>query len=329
MLQNQKNLPMELLKVSGISRLEEGIVVLKNISFIQQPFQKLVIAGATGSGKTTLLKIIAGLTQPTSGRVEFKGQTIKGPGEKLIPGHVSIAYLSQHFELRNHYKVEEILHMASRLSDEEAAMTYTICKIDHLLKRWTHQLSGGERQRIALARLLVSNPELLLLDEPYSNLDVVHKNILKFILNEISERLNISCIIVSHDPADILSWANEIIVLQNGEIVQKASPEEVYKKPVNEYAAALFGKYNLISSSLSEAFSGVTKKEMRANSFIRPEQFTIVSDKDKGLKSKIEKVLFMGSYYEVEANISGNTITLNTDISTLKKGDSVFVSINK
>lgn len=320
---------MELLKVSGISRQEEGTVVLKNISFIQQPFQKLVIAGATGSGKTTLLKIIAGLAQPTSGKVVFKGQTIKGPEEQLIPGHASIAYLSQHFELRNHYRVKEILQMARRLSNAEAATIYAVCKIDHLLKRWTHQLSGGERQRIALARLLVSDPELLLLDEPYSSLDVVHKNILKSILNEISERLNISCIIVSHDPADILSWANEIIVLQNGEIVQKASPVEIYQKPVNEYVAALFGKYNSINPSLNKIFAAFTKQKMGINNFMRPEQFIIITDENKGVKGKVEKVLFMGSYYEVEASISGNTMIINTNISTLKKGDSVFVSINE
>src|SRR5205807_866641 len=143
---------MSFLHVSGVCRQEQGTYLLKDISFIQQEYQKLAIAGATGSGKTTLLKVIAGLTQPQDGEVLFKGTRIKGPEEKLMPGHPDIAYLSQHFELRNHYRVEEILQMANQLEDETADSIYKVCRIDHLLKRWTHQLSGGERQRIALAR---------------------------------------------------------------------------------------------------------------------------------------------------------------------------------
>ncbi|MBD0295148.1 MAG: ATP-binding cassette domain-containing protein, partial [Flavisolibacter sp.] len=160
---------MSLLQVSNISRQEEGIYVLKNISFGQHPFQNIAIAGATGSGKTTLLKTIAGLVQPTQGTVWFEDERVEGPDEKLLPGHPRIAYLSQHFELLHHYRVEEIIQMANQLSDEEAYVICEVCRISNLVKRWTHQLSGGEKQRIALARLLVSSPRLLLLDEPFSN----------------------------------------------------------------------------------------------------------------------------------------------------------------
>ena len=320
---------MDLLKVSGISRNEDGLPVLQDIHFSQQAFQKLAIAGATGSGKTTLLKMIAGLVQPTTGEVLFEGQKIKGPEEKLIPGHPSIAYLSQHFELRNHYRVEEILQMASRLSGEEVENICAVCRIDHLLKRWTHQLSGGERQRIALARLLVSAPSFLLLDEPYSNLDALHRNILRLVIAEISEKMDITCMIVSHDPVDVLSWADEIIILQDGKMVQKASPEEVYNQPVNEYAAALFGKFNVMSPFLAKAFSAFTDIELNyISSFIRPEQFQIGYDENSGVKGEVQKVLFMGSYYEAEVNISGNAIIIYTNNSTIKKGESVYVSFN-
>ena len=122
---------MSLLAVQEISRQEESGFLLQEISFIQPKFKKIAIAGATGSGKTTLPKIIAGLLEPTAGAVLFAGARVEGPDEKLIPGHTHIAYLSQHFELLNKYRVRDYLGMASRLPDEEAARIYHICRIDH------------------------------------------------------------------------------------------------------------------------------------------------------------------------------------------------------
>ena len=318
---------MHLLQVSGVSRQEAGAYLLHDVSFTQQPFQKLALAGATGSGKTTLLKIIAGLLQPHSGTVLFEGGRVKGPDEKLMPGHPGIAYLSQHFELLNHYRVEELVQMGNRLSDEAAAIICEVCRIDHLLKRWTHQLSGGERQRIALARLLVSAPRLLLLDEPFSNLDAIHRNILKSVIEAIGEQLNLTCILVSHDPADLLSWADEIVVLQNGKTVQRGSPLAVYQQPVSEYAAALFGNYNLMTPALAKAFSAYADMEMHhINRFFRPEQFRIVTDETSGLKGQLTQVRFLGSYYELEIAIAGTSILVTSSNAGFKKGDFVFVS---
>jgi len=266
---------MAWLAVSGINKKEAGVAVVNDISFTQQPLQKIAIAGATGSGKTTLLKLVAGLIQPDSGTIFFEGERIKGPDEKLMPGHVGVAYLSQHFELRNNYRVEELLQMANQLDENDAALVYTVCKIDHLLKRWTHQLSGGERQRIALAQLLVSAPKLLLLDEPYSNLDALHKTELQSVLYNICEQLKMTCLLVSHDPVDVLSWADVILVLQQGRLIQKGTPEFVYRHPVNEYVAALFGKYNVLSNDLIRQLAAFKTVGKPIPQFIRPEQFII------------------------------------------------------
>src|ERR1700722_3033857 len=219
---------MDLLQVVGVDARGGA---LRGISFSQQRGQKLAVAGATGSGKSTLLKMIAGLVQPDEGVILFDGLRVSGPAETLVPGHPDIAYLSQDFELRNNYRVDEVLSYANELTEEEAGLLYAICRIDHLLRRRTDQLSGGERQRIALARLLVRPPKLLLLDEPYSNLDRVHKEILRSVIGDIADSMGISCILVSHDPQDILSWADEILVLNGGRLIQKASPERVYRQP--------------------------------------------------------------------------------------------------
>jgi ABC-type Fe3+/spermidine/putrescine transport system ATPase subunit len=319
---------MTLLEVSDVSRSEEEEPAVKEVSFTQQQFQRIAIAGATGSGKTTLLKLIAGLVQLTSGTILFEGTIVKGPEERLLPGHPGIAYLSQHFELRNHYRVEEILAMANKLSSDEATLIYEICRIPHLLNRWTHQLSGGEKQRIALASLLVAAPRLLLLDEPYSNLDAIHKNILKKVISDVCESLNITCLLISHDAQDTLSWADEIIVLKNGQLTQQGLPQEIYLQPENEYVAALFGKYNVLNPALAKAFSQFADIEMNAiNSFIRPENFTLVNKGD-GLEGTIKKVVFMGSFYEAEVLTSGYKVIVNTGRRKVAAGETIYLSLH-
>lgn len=320
---------MSLLQVSRIYKREQGASVLSDISFSQQPFRKIALAGETGSGKSTLLKIIAGLAQPDSGDVLFEGERVKGPNETLLPGHPRIAYLSQHFELRHHYKVEEILEYANTLSEKEARTIYAVCQIDHLLMRKSDQLSGGEKQRIALCRLLIGAPRLLLLDEPYSNLDMIHKNTLKAVIHDIGEELGITCMLVSHDPQDSLPWADEIIILKDGFIHQQGTPGRIYRQPVSEYAAGLFGSYNLLSQSLVSAFQGVSgsgEKEKRR--FVRPEGLEITTPGKNALAGHVRQVRFLGSFYEIEVALFGERIVLVTDKKPPSKGDSIFVSLS-
>ncbi|HRN54941.1 MAG TPA: ABC transporter ATP-binding protein [Agriterribacter sp.] len=320
---------MTLLEVSAISKRKGNELIVRDIDFTQQHWQKIAIAGASGSGKSTLLKIIAGLIQADAGEVWFENKKVKGPHEKLIAGHPEIAYLSQQFELRNNYRVEEVLDYASTLLPGQAGALYEICRISHLLKRRTDELSGGEQQRIALARLLTASPKLLLLDEPFSNLDLIHKNILKSVIKDIGERLNITCTLVSHDPGDTLPWADEIFIMKEGQIIQKGSPTEIYRHPVSEYAAALFGKFNMLSHQQAKVLFGlaVAGKDEK-NMIIRPEYFKIVEEGQRSLKGKVNAVYFFGSYYETEIMLSENKITVKTEGSPPSIGDPVYVSLN-
>ena len=321
---------MSFLEVTGISIQEKGNYTLQNISFEQDEFQKIAIAGETGAGKSTLLKIIAGLVQPGAGEVFFENEKVIGPLDKLVPGHPGIAYLSQHFELPKSLRVEQVLRYANTLPADEAETLYGICRITHLLQRRTDHLSGGEKQRIALAKLLISSPKLLLLDEPYSNLDAVHKNILKSVIRDIGERLELTCILTSHDPLDTLSWADEILVMKEGQLLQEGTPEQIYRQPVNEYVAALFGNYNLIPPSQAEAFSKLTGigpdgKQM----LVRPESLRIVEEANQTLSGKVKHVTFYGSYYEVEVLLSGDTtVTVKTAEKKVAKGDTIHLSLS-
>ena len=321
---------MSLLSVRGVSKKEGNAFVLKEASFQQENLQKLAIAGATGSGKSTLLKIIAGLAQPDEGAVYFEDQRVLGPNERLLPGHPSIAYLSQHFELRNHYRVEELLAYANKLSQVEAEKLYHICRIDHLLQRKNVQLSGGERKRIALARLVVGAPKMLILDEPFSNLDAVHTGILKQVIKDIADQLQITCLLVSHDGRDALSWADEIIVLEEGKVVQKGTPQKIYRQPVNEYVAGLFGAYNLVPPTEDGFFwrSGIDSTGKRL--FLRPDQLQIVADTESSEKGLVEDVAFCGAYQEVKVNVGGVQLTiLANSCLSLQRGERVGIAIRK
>jgi ABC-type Fe3+/spermidine/putrescine transport system ATPase subunit len=297
------------------------------VSFTQEKLRKIAVAGESGSGKTTLLKIIAGLVQADGGTVLFGGERVKGPYEKLMPGHPGIAYLSQHFELHNNYRVEDLLSYKNHLSDEESQALYEVCRIAHLLGRKTDQLSGGERQRIALAKLLGGHPRLLLLDEPFSNLDLGHTNILHSVMSEISERLQITCLLVSHDPPDILSWADEILVMKAGKIVQRGTPELVYRRPVDEYTAGLFGEYNLMSA----AGTGAKDKRM----LIRPENFRIVPPAEAAISGIADRVIFHGSYYDIEVLLPEDRVTVRADSAHLpggglpRTGETVYLSFDR
>src|SRR5580658_7119826 len=315
---------MDFLQVADVSARGGA---LKGISLVQQRKQRLAVAGETGSGKSTLLKVIAGLVQPEKGEVLLEGRRVLGPAETLVPGHPDIAYLSQDFELRNNYRVEEVLSYANELTDADADALYAICRIDHLLRRKTDQLSGGERQRVALARLLVRPPKLLLLDEPYSNLDRVHKEILRSVIGDILERFGMSCILISHDPPDILSWADEILVLREGRLVQKAGPERIYRQPADEYVAGLMGKYNRIHPVLAARLGRLPGAGQGKDLLIRPEKLTLSALGSAAARGRVTGISFQGGYYEVEVELAGNRLLVRADANAYQQDQIVYVGL--
>ena len=318
---------MTLLSVANISKAGLGDFKLQDITFIQRKNQKIALAGETGSGKSTLLKIIAGLEQSDSGEVLFKGERVVGPAENLVPGHPGICYLTQDFELPKFLRVEQVLSYSNNLSEEEANALFEVCEISHLLSRKTDELSGGERQRIAIAKLLITSPHLLLLDEPFSNLDMMHRNTLKNVLKKICKHLKITCILVSHEPAGVLSWADKIIVMKDGKILQKGSSEKIYRHPVNEYVAGLFGDYNVIHGSHgNKVQSSWGLKSTRKDILIRPENLKIVSKKRGALAGTVTDVTYFGSYYEVEVDVEEFSVAIRSKKNRVKKGDRVFIT---
>lgn len=312
---------MSFLNVSSVSKMGLDGLILDDISFQLRKHQRIAIAGETGSGKSSLLKIVAGLVQPDSGSVIFEGERVDGR-DVLVPGHPGIAYLAQDFELPKSLRVEQVLEYARKRSPEEQSHLYQICHIGHLLKRRTNELSGGERQRVAIARLLAAMPKLLILDEPYTNLDRIHKLVLKKVLEEVSG-LGITCMMISHEPQELLSWADSLIILRHGKMVQRGSPKHLYHAPRNAYVASLLGTYTLMNER-TPGFGEYFSLHPAASHFIRPEYLRIG---DKGVPGSVRASRFLGSHYELEVDCRQFVVTAMEISGRYEIGDAVYVSL--
>lgn len=317
--------PMAFLTVSNITKSIEGAPILNGVSFSLASGKKLAIMGETGSGKSSLMKIAAGLMQADEGSVHLDGHKVPGPLEVLIPGNKHVAYLSQHFELLKNYKVSDLLEMSNKMNDPKAAQIYRVCDIAHLLRRKTNQLSGGERQRIALAKLLITQPRLLILDEPFTNLDLVHKKAIHNVIQKISDELRLTCILVSHDPQDLLPWADEIMVMKDGIVVQHDSPEQVYDHPVNTYVAGLLGEYNLLEETDAALLEKLGTGGMTPPLLIRPETLRITSDLSQGATAEVLSKKWMGHYFQLEAAAGKTRLLLYSDTCSAVAGETIRI----
>jgi len=287
----------DFLKIDAISKSINGSLAVDDVSFSFSTQKKIAIIGETGSGKSTLLKLIGGLEQLDAGSIWYNQIKVKGALEQLIPGHPKIAYLSQHFELPNNYQVFDVLDFINQLSEAEKQRLYQICGITPFLQRWTDELSGGERQRVALVKTLLTAPELLLLDEPFSNLDLYSKQKMTDLINSISSELNVRIIMVSHDATDVMAWAEEIYIFKNGKIIQSGTPEFLYHYPINEYCANLLGDCLSVENSTFPFISSHHKLDYDKKIFLRPSYFSITENRrEDSIIGTITKIVFKGNY---------------------------------
>jgi iron(III) transport system ATP-binding protein len=283
----------------GLCLRRNDQVLFDHFSFDTGRHRRIAIMGSTGSGKTTLLKMLAGFIQPDAGKIWVGDSRVLGPHEKLIAGHSWIGYLSQHYELRNNYFVWELLEMSNIVGEERSKEVIGCCSVGHLLERRTDALSGGERQRVALALALLSDPKWLLLDEPFSNLDLHQKRGIMQLLNEIEKKLSVAFIQVSHDATDLLGWADHLVILDHGKVLQAGEPSRLYYQPFNEKVAGLVGEYNLLNAVLAKQ---LTQADFILNEgqqmMVRPEHLYITAS-EHGLPVIITDLIFKGAAWLV------------------------------
>lgn len=301
---------MSLLKISHLYKSFSGVKAVNDISITLEKGKILAILGESGSGKTTLLHLIAALYEPDSGTLTLDNERITPPSEKLIAGHPDIKLVRQDYGLFPNMSIRENIAYELRYYEEgyrneRVDKLLEISGLAHVQNHVPRQVSGGEQQRATIVKAIAEEPKLLLLDEPFSHLDAVNKRRLKTEVLNLIKAEEVSCIFVTHDVADAYGMADELLIMQNGNALQLGSPEEIYRKPINQYVAEITGETSL-SSEL-----GVRNSELKTESielqlrtqnselktFLRPEQIRVSEKSD--IRATVLSVKFLGAYYEV------------------------------
>lgn len=310
----------------------ERVAGVKGISLNIEPRKITAIIGESGSGKSTLLRLLYGLLSPEEGLVTFKGERIWGPEEKLIPGHDAMKMVTQDTDGLNLFaKVWD--NIAVLLPNTDVATkeqrTEEVLKQLNIFKLADKQaffLSGGEKQRVAIARALATRPEVLLLDEPFNQVDTSFREGLQQDIRQIVHDTGLTVIMVSHDPAEVLSMADELIVLKDGEILEAGHPKILYQHPQNLYTAKLLTNCSVLTQD-EAALCGIDTRSPEI--VIYPEWINPTSSwtrKDWTVK----QVLFKGSYEDLLVAKGDITLRLlNDEPGKYKVGDRLHIKINK
>lgn len=302
-----------MLTVENLSFKYDKSLVLKKISFSVNKGEHVSIIGESGSGKSTLLKLLYGELDITEGAIFWNGTKILGPKHNLVVGYDFIKYVPQEFDLMPFTSVEENIgkHLSNFFPKEKKNRIKELIDVVEL-KPFSNikvkYLSGGQKQRVALARALAKEPEIILLDEPFSHIDNFKKQSLRRNLFNYLKGKNIACIVATHDQNDVLGYADNVIVLEKNGISTLNAPEELYKNPKSPLIASFFGEYNHI-----EPYGIVYAHQLKRI-------------KNSDLKVIVEYSYFNGNNYIIEAKLDANNIYFVYH-KAIKKGSKICLKV--
>jgi ABC-type sugar transport system ATPase subunit len=317
-----------ILEVKDLSYAVEQKQVLQNINLNVKQGEITAVLGANGSGKSTLLRLLAGLLDPDAGEIFFDSKKVLGPSHRLLPGHPGISLVKQDNRLLPFHTVRQNLRQVLQFyneayKDEKIEELTALLGLGKNLDRQLKFLSGGEQQRVSIAAALAADPQLLLMDEPFSQTDLNLKEQMKKYLSEIVDQLHISLLFVTHNAEDALSLSDHIIVLNDGGIVEEGNSHDLYYRPKEIITAELTGYCNWIPLDTP----GFSHLNIIGNAyFSRPEQISIQTNSAKNhKKGTITKIEFCGFYQCIYLMIE----ELNVELMTIQAPSSKGLSVGK
>ena len=288
--------------------------LIKDLNFSVNKGEFVSFIGESGSGKTTFLKCLAGLEKINSGKITLNNRVLDDKTTFIKPNHRKIGFIFQDYPLFPHLSVLENLKINLDEQYEKNIKYYVeLTGLDNLLNRYPHELSGGEQQRVCITRALIREPDLLLMDEPFSNLDVSIKSKIQSEVYKILKSTNTTTILVTHDIKDTFDISDRILVFKAGIVQQYDKPEEMYCNPVNCYCAKILGDLNRIH---------IDGREL----YIRPEKIKIVDKSEH--KIKVEKASFIGKEYKIKGTLNKDEIYFYNS-SPIKDTNNLFIDFDK
>ncbi|MBS6706043.1 MAG: ABC transporter ATP-binding protein [Lachnospiraceae bacterium] len=332
----------KLINLVDITKIYDGVTILDNLNLYIRENEFLTLLGPSGCGKTTTLRILGGFENPDEGRVLFDGKDIT----KLPPNKRQLNTVFQKYALFTHMTIAE--NIAFGLKIKGKSKTYIDDKIKYALKlvnlegyenRSPALLSGGQQQRIAIARAIVNEPKVLLLDEPLGALDLKLRQDMQYELIRLKNELGITFVYVTHDQEEALTMSDTIVVMNQGYIQQIGTPEDIYNEPQNAFVADFIGDSNIVDGLMlqdrlveilgakfpcvDEGF-GVRKP---VDVVIRPEDINLVKPEDGIITGRVTHLIFKGVHYEMEVVANGYTwLVHSTDMVPV--GEEVGLWVN-
>ena len=314
-----------MLQVKKISFAYKKDLVIQNISFKASLGEHISIIGESGSGKSTLLKLLHGEYDLDNGEIYWKKKKILGPKYNLITGPEYMKYVAQEFDLLPFTTVEtNIGEFLSNLylnkKQKRVAELIKVVGLKDVAKTKIKYLSGGQKQRVALARALAKEPQIILLDEPFSHIDNFKKHHLRRSLFNYLKNNNITCITATHDKEDVLGYSDTILVIDQGKLLASESPKVLYSNPKHKLIASFFDEYNEFKTSEISDIDNDNTILVYFNE-IKPSRFS-------NIKVIVKKSFFKGNYYLIEGILNNRSIFFNSK-KNLKENTEVFITIPK
>ena len=297
-------------RISGVTKAFGETQAVQGVDLEVGGGALVAVVGPSGCGKTTLLRLIAGFEAPDAGAVEVGDEVVAGPGAWVPPERRRIGMVFQDYALFPHLRVRANVEfgLARRGREERrdlAARTLDLVGLQHKAERYPHELSGGERQRVALARALAPNPEVVLLDEPFSSLDATLRADLRRDVEEILREAGATALLVTHDQEEALSLADRVAVMCDGCIQQEGTPEEVYGRPRTRWVADFLGDAEVVPGTAAGGavecelgrFPIPKELEGEVDVVVRPESVALGAGPAPGRDRSYDGVVVAREYY--------------------------------